>query len=207
MNPLNVLTEEQIKSLSEEQLLKLANFKSLDDVIIEYNDLLCDFLKTLYFCPHDSEYRLKHTNEEDDNIRALLEKILSCQKLYHLDNKVYVYCKNHFKLDSYSYKNENIYSGTKYFIVSQSEFHKFCQQKSLNYENFIIPKTSCDDYIKNPSFTNWMNKQHNYVYILPHGVDITCYKTADEFGHNYANRVNIFKDMQFIDVLKLKDYL
>lgn len=198
----------QLNISSEEQLNQLSNINSLDDIIIEYNDILCKFLKTLYFCPHDSEYRLTHKDEDDDDIRNLLGKILIYQKNYHLNDKVYVYCKNYFKLNDYFYKDKNIYAGTQYFVVSKSEFHNFCKQKLLKFDDFIASSFSWDsNRIDATTFMEWMNRQHNYEYQLPYTIDITCSKTADEFGHNYGNRVNIFKDMQFINVLKLKDYL
>jgi hypothetical protein len=209
MDPLSILTKEQIKTLNltEEQLYQLSNLKSFEDILCEYNELLSEFLKTLYFCPHDSDYRLNHNDEEDDRIRSILEKLLNYQKTYHLNNKVYIYCKNYYKLDNYVYKIKNVYAGTHYFVVPKSEFHTFCQQRSLNPSNFIAPLHSCWNPIEPKTFTSWMNNQHNYVYRLPYNIDITCPKTSDEFGHNYGNKINIFEDMQFIDVLKLKDNL
>lgn len=125
MNPLSLLTEEQIKTLSDEQLSsfqcleqQLSSFKSLDDVIIEYNQLLSEFLKTLQFCPHDSDYRLNHTAEKDDRIRSLLEQLLALREFYHLGNKMYIYCKNVYKLDSYSYTTKNTYAGTYYLAFT-----------------------------------------------------------------------------------------
>lgn len=215
---LEILTEEQRQTLSNDQKYKiaLAFNNDIGDLVIKFNELIKNFFEKIEFCQHDSDYRPKQIrrnqnqqshviNHHDINIiKNQLNEFIALHPSF-CDN-VFLFGEKTFKLDQYHYKDlmPNCYAVHSFRCVSKKEFDEYCEKVGIvNVNKYILPAYKNHNINNNNSFSNYMDELTScYKYKFP--TDIEIY-SKEIYDGEYAEHFQLFSKFKYINILKLID--
>ncbi len=180
----------------------MSNSTQLCVIIREFNKLLNIVCNKIDFCQHDSEYRIKFSQQNDDAMKRITEIL----ELYpNFCDNVYIYGVDHYRLKNYMYgcigRKQKYYASYKFACVDINIVDNYCTKYGLDCSNYIIGN---DNFKMNTqTFSEFMDQiTQKYNYKLPNRIEILDEPSKDNMFHNTYFGLNSFK---YIDVFKMRD--
>jgi hypothetical protein len=209
---LSILTEEQVKTLTEEQKQKfsvlMSQTNNLSTALSKFNELLKAFFLNIEFSQHDSEYRPRNDKIFQVKASQIKNEILKLTKEYpNLHNEVYMFGKKYYKLSEYYYAeyDRDTYVAVEFCCVSREEFNKYCEKNNIGDIDELILKSHNTRYKGNEpeTFAEYMKMfKEKYTYIHPS--DIEIYE-PETYNGEFPFHFGVFSKFNFVNILKLRD--
>ena len=181
----------------------MSNNTQLCVLIREFNELLNILCNKIDFCQHDSEYRIKFNQQNENAMKRITEIV----ELYpDFRDNVYIYGTNHYRLKEYMYgyigRTQKYYASYKFACVDKNIVDNYCTKYGLYYSKYIIGDDN-HGMSQIQTFSEFMDQiTQKYNYQLPKRIEILDEPLKDNMFHNTYFGLGSFK---YIDVFKMRD--